>query len=225
MRIAIIIPTLNEERALGKTLDSVRAELGDGDLIVIADGGSQDGTLDLVEDCEVISAPRGRGSQLDAGARRAIELGAEMLLFLHADSHLPAGSRQQLIAADPQVGGGFLIEFNGGPNILRWGARLVNWRTRRFRHPLGDQGQFATADAYLCSGGFPHWPILEDTEFRQRLEKLGPLTILPLAISTDSRRFQQRGVVRTVVTNWTIWILFACGVSPQRLVSLYRNIR
>lgn len=225
VRIAVIIPTLNEERVLQETLDSVFRELRDGDVVIVADGGSDDRTLDLAKRCEIVTSIRGRGCQLDAGAQRAIVLGADLLFFLHADSHLPVGLREHLAKAQPKIGGGCLIHFAKAPKLLAFGARLINWRTRRFKMPLGDQGQFATRAAYLASGGFPHWPVLEDTKFRARLARLGPLTILPLAVRTNSRRFQQRGVVRTVVTNWTIWTLYVFGASPKYLATLYRNIR
>ena len=118
-----------------------------------------------------------------------------------------------------------MVHFADAPPLLRFGQRLVNWRTRRFKRPLGDQGQFATSQAYQRCGGYPQWPILEDTEFIARLSEIGPIDILTLPITTDARRFRSRGVVRTVLTNWTIWALHTCGIAPQRLARLYRNIR
>ncbi len=228
MRIAVVIPTLNEERALSRTLASVQRQLKLDDFTVVVDGGSCDGTLEIAEitrNVEVLATARGRGVQLDCGARRAIALGADLLFFLHADSTMSEGLLDNLRRLDPHVGGGCLIQFAEAPKLLRIGRRLVNWRTRRFKRPLGDQGQFATSRAYQQCGGYPPWPILEDTEFIDRLSGVGAIDILPHPITTDARRFRSRGLVRTVLTNWTIWTLYACGVAPRRLAMLYRNIR
>ena len=228
MQIAVVIPTLNEQSVLTETLLSVTRGLRNGDQIVVVDGGSDDQTLAIaghIDECHIVHAEKGRGKQLDAGAKRALELDVDLLLFLHADSTLPSGWRQAFERQTIEIGGGCLVHFRQAPPLLRLGERLVNWRTKRYQRPLGDQAQFATRRAYLQSGGYPHWPILEDTEFRKRLEKLGPLTIIPISVTTDTRRFTQRGVVRTVVTNWLIWLLHACGVNPRRLALLYRNIR
>ncbi len=227
MRLAVIIPTLDEEIGLEACLISIIEELHPDDLVVVADGGSVDATTAIAHrfGALVVAAPRGRGPQLERGAREAISSGADLLLFLHADSRVPRGLRQALETCRAPIGGGCLVDFRNPPRGLRAGTRLVNWRTEKFHWPLGDQGQFARADAYDRSGGFPAWPILEDVEFIRRLKEIGELTIVPLAISTDSRRFEQHGVVRTVVINWLIWLLFALGVSPHRLGSLYRNFR
>lgn len=227
MRLALIVPTLDEGDHLADALDEARVELRPDDLVIVTDGGSSDATISLARaaGAEVVAGPAGRGTQLDRGARRAIERGAEVLLFLHADSRLPPGWRDAVERAAPSVGGGFLVEFDSESWLLRLGTRLVNWRTQRLRWPLGDQAQFITAQAYRDVDGFPPWPILEDTELLRRLKPLGPLHIVPLRVRTDARRFQHRGVVRAVVLNWAIWLAHRCGVAPERLARWYRNIR
>lgn len=227
MRLALILPTLDEAGQLADALHHASAELRADDLLIVTDGGSRDQTTELARNggAEVVEGPPGRGTQLDLGARRAIERGAELLLFLHADSRLPTGWRTALDQSAPPVGGGFLVEFDDPSRLMRLGTRLVNWRTRRWRRPLGDQAQFVTAVAYQAAGGFPSWPILEDTELLRRLRPLGPLHIVPMRVRTDARRFRHRGVVRTVVLNWTIWLAHRCGVGPERLAVWYRNVR
>ena len=227
MRIALIVPTLNEATHLAEALGEARAELGVDDVLIVTDGGSTDDTVEVALDrgAQVVEGPPGRGPQLDRGAREAIEHGAELLLFLHADSRLPDGWREAVERNAPSIGGGFLVRFDDPSALMRLGSRLVNWRTRRLQWPLGDQAQFVTADAYRSSGGFPHWPILEDTELLRRLRPLGPLHIVPLHVRTDARRFRRRGVIRTVVINWTIWLAHRCGVAPERLARWYRDVR
>lgn len=227
MRLAVILPTLDEAQRVTDTLTRVGIELQQDDLLIVTDGGSTDGTVDLARlaGADVLEGSPGRGLQLDRGARHAIERGAELLVFLHADSRLPDSWRTALERAAPSVGGGFLVEFDADSAWMRLGTRLVNWRTRRLRWPLGDQGQFATAQAYVQAGGFPAWSILEDAELLRRLRPLGPLHIVELPVRTDARRFKRGGVVRTVVLNWAIWLAHRCGVDPERLARWYRHVR
>ena len=225
MHIAVIVPTLNEEHTLGALLTSLEPQLEGEDEVIVVDGGSTDRTLEKSATATVIRTESGRGRQLDAGARHAISRGAQLLVFVHADSNLPADLLSRLRALDPSTGGGCLVKFVGANPLLRFGERLVNWRTRTFKRPLGDQVQFATREAYLAAGGFPNWPILEDTAFIDRLRREGSLDILEVVIGTSARRFHQSGTIKTVLTNWLIWILYRLGMSPKRLASLYRQSR
>ena len=223
MRLAVIIPALDEESSLSRTLPLV---LGLGDELVVSDGGSADGTAAAAArlGARVVEGAHGRGPQLNRGAE-ATE--AEILLFLHADSLPPDGAVEAIrraVAAGAE-GGGFEVRFEGGRAASRLGSRLVNLRTRFTKLPLGDQGQFVTRAVFEELGGYRDWPILEDLDFARRLRRRGRLVILPLPMRTSFRRYQQRGVVRTVVVNWLIWLLYALGVSPHRLARLYRDVR
>ena len=221
-----MVPTLDEEPILGRTLSELRRQ---ADLVVVSDGGSRDGTTALVEKLgvEVVHAAPGRGPQLDLGARRALELGAEALLFVHADTRLPPGAARAVTAAltHGAVGGGFLLRFDTDRALLRLGSRLINLRTRWSRMPLGDQAQFVRSDVFEELGGFRPWPILEDLDFAWRLRRKGPIALLDPPVVTAARRFVEQGILRTVATNWLLWTLFALGVSPERLGALYRKIR
>ncbi|HVS63300.1 MAG TPA: TIGR04283 family arsenosugar biosynthesis glycosyltransferase [Thermoanaerobaculia bacterium] len=231
MSFAIVIPTLDEQSVLGPTLDAARRHLRceEGDLLVVSDGGSRDATLTLAREAgaEIVEGRPGRGVQLSLGARHALERGATSLLFLHADTKLPEGARDLVLARlrSGAVGGGFLISFVPETRLLRLGARLVSMRTRLLRIPLGDQAQFASADAYRAAGGFPEWPLLEDVELLRRLKSVGRLAIVELPVATAARRFSTVGVVRAVAINWTIWGLYAIGVRPPTLARLYGRIR
>jgi uncharacterized protein len=223
LRLAVVIPTLDEEAALRRNLAAAAAL---ADALVVSDGGSADATLAVAESqgAATVAGPPGRGGQLDRGAAA---VAGEVLVFLHADTRLPAEAGEairQAVAAGA-VGGGFLLRFDSDRLAQRVGARLINLRTRLLRMPLGDQVQFATREAFDRLGGFRDWPILEDLDFIRRLKRHGRIAILPGPATTSARRFVGGGAVRTVTRNWLIWLLFALGVSPERLARLYRKVR
>lgn len=223
--ITAVVPTLDEEPQLRRHLPEVLRQVEE---VVVSDGGSRDASRRVARDlgARVVQGAAGRGGQLNLGARAAT---GDVLLFLHADTALPPGAAEALREAVERgaAGGAFLVRFEGEDRrrLLRIGGWLVNLRTRWLEVPLGDQGQFATREAFEAVGGFPDWPILEDIHFIRRLRRRGPLSVLPLRVTTSGRRFVQRGVVRTVATNWLIWALYLLGVSPHRLAGLYRHIR
>ena len=227
MRLAIVMPVLEEAARVEAAIVAARAHCDD---LIVVDGGSRDRTAELASGTgtRVETVPRaGRGIQLRRGAELAIEAGADVLLFLHADTRLPAAARcgvEHAVAAGA-AGGGFLVDFAAAPPLLRRSRILVDIRTRRLRLPLGDQAQFATTAAYLACGGFSDLPILEDLDFIGRLRRQGPISVVEQRATTSSRRFAERGVVRTVATNWLIWSLFAAGVKPARLAGLYPLVR
>lgn len=226
MRLCIVMPTLDEEAALARHLP---AALAAADLVVVSDGGSADRTLAVAAElgARTVCGPPGRGLQLNRGAREALAAGADLLLFLHADTVLPPGARTALEDAvtDGVRGGAFLVRFDSGSAKMRLGSWLVNLRTRWTRLPLGDQAQFATRETFEALGGFRDWPLLEDLDFAWRLRRSGAMAVIEAPVTTSARRFVERGALRTVATNWLIWLLFLLGISPHRLARLYKNIR
>lgn len=227
MKLAIVVPTLNEEGTLRRTLPAMLAMLAIGDEVVVSDGGSKDGTVAVARDlgARVVSGPSGRGGQLNRGAA-AVEH-AEILLFLHADTVLPPQGIEAVREAVERgaPGGAFFLRFDVDRPMQRLGSWLINWRTRLIRIPLGDQAQFATRETFERLGGFRDWPILEDLDFAMRLRRLEGMAIIEAPVITGARRFVEQGAVRTVAINWLIWILYFLGVSPHRLARLYRQIR
>jgi len=229
MRLAIVVPTLDEEDALRRNLP---AALAVADEVVVSDGGSADGTVAVARSlgARVVTGPPGRGMQLNLGVAAAIAstpAKADILLFLHADTTLPPGGAEAVRAAVARgaPAGAFLLRFDADRPAQRLGSWLVNQRTRRLRVPLGDQAQWATRETFETLGGFPEWPLLEDVDFMRRLRRLPGFTIIEEPVTTGARRFLKLGAVRTVAINWLIWLLFLGGVSPHRLARLYRQIR
>ena len=245
MRLSIIVPTLDEEdnlRALlpelAKELTRAEADTG-GALrgrVVISDGGSEDRTrqVALEAGCLLVEGEAGRGPQLNRGAEAALADGAQALLFLHADTRLPAGALEAVAevlrlgtsaSRGGVPGGAFEVRFDDPGKLFRLGDRLVNWRTRWTGVPLGDQAQFVSAEAFRHLGGYRNWPILEDLDFMRRLKALGKPAILAGPVVTAARRYRRRGVTCTILRNWLIWGLYFAGASPHRLARFYRDVR
>ena len=223
LSVSIVVPTLDEEQALGERLPRA---LTQADEVVISDGGSRDRTVAVARalGARVVEGPAGRGTQLNRGAAQAR---GDVLLFLHADTILAdeAVARVRAAVGAGARGGAFELRFDADAPIYRLGAATVNLRSRWTKLALGDQAQFVRRDTFDRLGGFRPWPILEDLDFARRLRRAGKTVILSPPVVTSARRFEARGPARTVALNWLLWTLFACGVSPDRLARWYRNVR
>lgn len=218
--ISVIIPTLNEAAGLAATLGQVRSVLPHAE-IVVADGGSTDGTtgIALAHGARLVSTPRGRGRQLAAGAEVAH---AEVLLFLHADTRLPPDALAVIERglADPRVRiGTFRLSFDSGS----WFLQVCAWFTRydsvftRF----GDQGIVVRRDFYAQLGGFPAWPLFEDVELLRRARRLSRIISFPSAVITSARRYQRRGHLRQQWRNGWLLCRFLAGACPHALAAEY----
>lgn len=228
-RVSIVIPALDEERAIAATLERALAQ---ADQVVLSDGGSRDRTVEIAREMgvQVVTGPPGRGRQLNRGAEAALEPDREpgqILLFLHADTLLPAGGVAQVreAIAEGAEGGAFEIRFDGRGWVYRLGERVASLRSRLSRLALGDQAIFVRAARFEHLGGFRPWPLLEDLDFMLRLRPSGRIAILRPPVTTSARRFAARGPLRTVFGNWWIWMQFVRGVPPERLAARYRDVR
>lgn len=226
--ISIIIPTLNEAATIEQTLHC--AQTGSNVEVIVVDGGSKDNTVALVRTLgvRVILSPRlGRAAQMNAGA--AIASG-EILLFLHADTHLPPGYDKEVRAVlsrshfkeDGTIAGAFELKIDGTLPSLRWVEKTVNARSRLFQLPYGDQAIFLKAAIFQELGGFQDLPIMEDFEFVQRLKRKGKIAIAPAAVLTSSRRWLKLGVFKTTAINQLIVLGYFLGIPPAQLRRWYR---
>lgn len=220
-RLAVIIPTLNEAAQLGETLD--RVARGRPDEIIVADGGSTDGTVEIARQmgARVLAAPRGRARQMNAAAAVA---SAELLLFLHADTWPPegyAGVIREHLNHPTVAAGAFRFALREPVRARRLLEALVWVRCRCFGTPFGDQGLFVRRDLFQAVGGFADWPLLEDVEILRRLRPHGRIALTHATGQTSGRRWMELGVLRTFVINQLVRLGFHVGVSRQHLAQFY----
>ncbi len=220
----MIIPALNEEEVLERSIEHVRKGVSDDVVdIVVADGGSRDRTVDIAQGLgvRVVKTGPGRGSQMDRAAELAT---TETLLFLHADTLLPEGwydAIKRALEDRDTVAGGFTLSIDSN----RFAARLVEWgaaqRTRLLGLVYGDQAIFIRTHAFKRTGGFRGLPLLEDVDIIRRVRQLGRVAILKERVLSSPRRWQKRGYTITTIQNWLCLALYYTGVSPQRLYRWY----
>ena len=214
MPVSVIIPALNEEDWIAGAVTSAR-DAGAAEIIVV-DGGSTDRTARFATaaGARVILTEPMRARQMNLGAHAA---SSDYLIFLHADSRLPAGAASAVEISGVTFGG-FRIRFAEHDRKLRVAEVMINFRSAMTREPWGDQAQFVKRSALLESGGFREIPIMEDYELARRMRRAGRTRILPLAVTTSARRFLKHGLLRTVASNWSIIIRYHLGVRPEKLV-------
>ncbi len=224
MLISIIIPTLNENTTIRNAADSLARLRGDFEVIV-ADGGSADGTVETARDrgLRVIGAERGRGQQMNAGSRLAR---GDVLLFLHADTRLPDEALRLIkdVLQFPDVcGGNFSLVFDGGTREARLLTKI---------YPLlriggmcyGDSAIFVRRSVFEALGGYRAYPIFEDCDLYRRMRHVGKFVRLPTCATTSSRRFEGR-FFRTFALWSLMQVLYWIGVNPNLLNRLYRPLR
>ena len=220
--ISIIIPAVNEDDYLGATLNALAGT--DGVETIVVDGGSRDNSREVATaaGARVISTPPGRALQMNAGAATAR---GDILLFLHADTLLPArfANRIRQILIEPQVAAGaFRLTINAPGMSMRILEKLIYWRSTYLQMVYGDQALFMTAKMFQAAGGFPKLPILEDFEFIRRLRRRGRIAVLPEVVTTSARRWQRLGLIRTTITNQLIIVAYLSRVDPGRLARWYQ---
>jgi rSAM/selenodomain-associated transferase 2 len=224
VRLSVLVPVLNEAAGLDAALQALEPLRVRGAELIVADGGSSDhsAALALAGGAQLVHAPRGRALQMNAGAAQAR---GEVLLFLHADTRLPAGADalvSEALAGGAKVWGRFDVLITGRPRMLKLIAALMNLRSRLTGIATGDQAMFMTRAAFEAVGGFPDQPLMEDIEMSRRLLKLSRPACLRAQVQTSGRRWESRGVWRTVLLMWRLRFAYWRGTSPERLAELYR---
>ena len=222
--LSIVMPVLNEAAGITATLQALAPLTARGVQLIVVDGGSTDGTAARAQaaGATVVTAPRGRALQMNAGAEHAR---AGVLLFLHADTVLPETADQliaQALASGQAVWGRFDVRITGQPWMLRVVAACMNARSRWSGIATGDQAVFMTRAAFEAAGGFADQPLMEDIELSRRLRQLSRPACLRAKVQTSGRRWETRGVWRTIALMWRLRFAYWCGAAPERLAALYR---
>lgn len=229
MKFSVIIPTLNEAQTIGNTLEALARVTGDIEIVVV-DGGSDDGTCDIVNEYKarlglrLLDSARGRGAQMHAGACAAQ---GEVLWFLHADTLPPVDALENIAAALHEirvVGGNFTIKFDGTQHA----AQFLTWlypQLRKIGLCYGDSAIFVRRDIYEQTGGFQPFPIFEDLDLLRRIRKKGRMVNLASEVVTSSRRFEERSFTLTFARWAILQGFYWLGVHPRTLVRYYAHIR
>ena len=224
MKLSIIVPMLNEAPQLPELFAHLLPLQRAGCEIIFADGGSRDGSemLARVAGFAVAKAERGRARQMNVGAARA---SGEVLLFLHADTRLPEGAMHhvlQALAGGAHCWGRFDVCISGRPFMLRVIGHMMNWRSRLSGIATGDQAIFVRRDAFEQLHGYPDQPLMEDVELCRRLKALSRPACLAQCVTTSGRRWEMRGVWRTILLMWRLRWQYWRGTDAAELARLYR---
>jgi rSAM/selenodomain-associated transferase 2 len=220
-RLTIVVPVLNEAAIIVAALRALAPLRARGAEIIVADGGSRDGTVLLAEPLadRIITVRRGRGAPMNAGA--ALGTG-DTLLFLHADTTLPDNADRLIDEALAcRAWGRFDLRIAGSHPLFTVIARMINWRSRLTGIATGDQAIFVSRKAFEAVGGFPDLPLMEDIAISRRLKRLcRPFCVATPAI-TSGRRWEQNGLIRTILLMWRLRLSYYLGVEPALLAELY----
>jgi rSAM/selenodomain-associated transferase 2 len=219
-RLSVVIPALNEARGIRATLEALAPLRTRGHEVIVADGGSTDDTARIASGLseKVIHAPRSRALQMNAGARLA---NGDALVFLHADTRLPDNVEQLVTRAlQTHVWGRFDVEIEGRHPLLKVIGWAMNLRSRLSGIATGDQAIFVRRAAFP---GFPEIALMEDIAFCKRMKRLGPPACLREKVLTSGRRWEARGVLRTLVLMWRLRLAYFLGADPDRLSRIYHR--
>lgn len=230
--LSVIVPLLNERSTLAKfkvELDALGA-----DQIILVDGGSDDGTVQWLQQnwcgdsVSLVQSAAGRATQMNAGAACAK---FSMLLFLHADTRLPYDAKQEICGVETSNArqsthwGRFDVRFDSSSRAMRVIAWFINLRSRLTHVATGDQAIFVHADLFARVGEYPAIALMEDVAITKKLRKIAPPYCSRSRVTTSARRWEKHGVVTTVVKMWWFRLAFALGISADRLAKSYSNSR
>jgi rSAM/selenodomain-associated transferase 2 len=223
LRISVIVPTLDEAQVVRAALDGLAPLRASGHEVILVDGGSTDGTLEAIADKadHVIDAPRGRASQMNAGARIAT---GDVLVFVHADTRLPIDADLAIVRElerSERRWGRFDVSIDSSAPLLGLVARAMNARSRLSGIATGDQAIFVRRAEFAAVGGFPALALMEDVAMSRLLRRRSPPICLTERVVTSGRRWETNGVMRTILLMWWLRLRYFLGASPDRLARSY----
>ena len=226
-KLSIVIPVLDEGEGIAAALDRLADLRALGTEVIVVDGGRRDATIQRARPRvdRVILAPRGRAPQMNAGAEKA---SGGVLLFLHADTRLPADADHIVLSGLERSGrawGRFDVKIEGRSALLRVIARLMNIRSRLTGIATGDQAIFVRRATFEAMGGFAALPLMEDIAFSRALKRQGRIACLRDQVETSARRWLRHGPLRTVLLMWWLRLLYFLGASPTSLRRRYDDSR
>lgn len=226
-RLSIVVPALNEAPGIARSLGLLAPLCDRGCELIVVDGGSADGTASAARPLadRVLATPGGRARQMNAGAAAA--RGA-VLLFLHADTELPPDADRLIadgMAASGRSWGRFDVRLSGAQPLLRVVERAMNLRSRLTGICTGDQAMFVRRDLFHAVGGFPPIALMEDIALSRKLKRRGPPLCLARPVVTSSRRWEENGVLPTVLTMWRLRLRYFLGADPAQLAQAYEKQR
>lgn len=222
-RLSVVIPCLDEAGSIIQLLESLQPLREAGHELIVVDGGSRDNTPALATpyaDC-VVNAPRGRAKQMNAGARSA---SGDIFWFLHADSSICCDALEVIARSLTSVEccwGRFDVTLSGRKPLLRLIEFMMNWRSRLTGIATGDQGVFVRRLAFFAAGGYPEIALMEDIALSRKLKRMSWPRCLKQRIGTSSRRWEQHGIIRTMVRMWWLRLAYALGADPNKLANQY----
>ena len=223
MKVSIIIPVLNEAEHIADTLISLASYRSQGHEVIVIDGGSNDDTVSISQQYadSVLRSDAGRAMQMNSGIDEA---SGDALLFLHADTRLPADAVAKLIHAveDGYFWGRFNVRLSGKHFMFRIIERMMNLRSCITGVATGDQAIFVSHESIEIVGAYPQLPLMEDIVFSKRLRELGRPACIRQQVVTSSRRWEDKGILRTMLLMWRLRLLFFLGVSADRLARQYQ---
>ena len=219
-RLSVIVPALNEAQGIGAALEALAPLRARGHEVIVVDGGSEDRTREIAAPlCDrLVVAQRGRAVQMNAGARAAH---GDALVFLHADTRLPPDAEREVLhSLKRHSWGRFDVDIEGRHPLLPVIAATMNLCSRLTGIATGDQAIFARRAAFA---GFPEIALMEDVAFSKAMKRRGPPACLRARVLTSGRRWESRGVLRTVALMWRLRLLYFLGARPERLARRYER--